>query len=181
MAYTRAGRHTEAIDLQRRQLVAVTARYGAESRERLTALRFLAAAELAGGAVPQALVHIREGLALDARVDADRYDRFELMDLLASALESSGEPAQAADVLRQLLLSIRSESPGAAVPIVRYELHGARLMLADGRPDAASKAAIRALASLARAPGSDPALRREAQRIAQAAPEGRSSFPADGM
>lgn len=162
MAYTRAGRHYEAIELQRSQLEKVTARYGSGGRERLTALRFLVAAEVAGDQLSLAMAHAQEALELDARIEADRYDRFELMDLMASVHERQGNPALATAKLRELLLEVRTKAPGADVPIGRYELHKARLLLALGRPAEALAAADRAMESLARALDPTSALVRDA-------------------
>lgn len=97
------------------------------------------------------MAHAQEALALDARIEADRYDRFELLDLMASIHEQQGDLPLATTLLKELLLAVRTQAPGADVPIGRYELHSARLWLAQDRPAEALAAADRAVASLGRA------------------------------
>ncbi|MDM4772252.1 winged helix-turn-helix domain-containing protein [Solimonas sp. SE-A11] len=169
VAYTNAGRHTDAIALQRQQLDTVTARYGHHSRERLTALRFLAQAEVAGGDAEAALLRIQEGLALERQVEADPYDRYELQNLQALILAGRHQWSQAEEVLRQLVRAVSVEAPGADVPLGRYELHRARMLLALQRPGEARIASRQALEHLRRVLPPGAPLVIEAQRVSRAA------------
>lgn len=169
VAYVRAGRYREAVELQRQQLQQVTSRYGAESRERLTALRFLAAAEVAAGQLGPAAAHISEGLALNERVIDGTYDAIELRDLLATIDEQQHRSEEALAVLRTNLTDAALMMPGADVPLGRYGLHLARRLLALGQAKEARNVAAQALLHFDRVLDADSELVVAARELQQQA------------